>query len=107
MSDVPEVSVHELPAEAVVVDVREPNEWAAGHLDGAVHVPLSEVPQRLGELPDADPLYIMCRSGNRSGRAAAWLNAQGVTSVNIAGGMLAWAAAGKPMTSSDGVPHVL
>ena len=107
MNGVPEVSVTDLPADAVVVDVREHDEWAAGHLDGAVHVPLSEVPGRLGELPEGDPLYIMCRSGNRSGRAAAWLNAQGVESVNIAGGMLAWAAAGKPMTSSDGVPHVL
>ena len=106
MSDVPEVSVHELPADAVVVDVREPHEWEAGHLDGAVHVPLAEVPQRLGELPEADPLYVVCRSGNRSGRAAAWLNAQGIESVNVAGGMLAWAAAGKPMTSADGAPRV-
>ncbi|MGN6300045.1 MAG: rhodanese-like domain-containing protein [Angustibacter sp.] len=107
MSDVPEVSVHELPADAVVVDVREPHEWEAGHLDGAVHVPLAEVPQRLGELPEADPLYVVCRSGNRSGRAAAWLNAQGIESVNVAGGMLAWAAAGKPMTSADGAPRVV
>jgi rhodanese-related sulfurtransferase len=107
MNGVPEVSVSDLPADAVLVDVREHDEWMAGHVDGAVHVPLSEVPQRLGDLPDVDPLYILCRSGNRSGRAAAWLNAQGVQSVNVAGGMQAWAAAGKPMTSSEGVPHVL
>jgi rhodanese-related sulfurtransferase len=107
MNGVPEVSVSDLPADAVLVDVREHDEWMAGHVDGAVHVPLSEVPQRLGDLPDGDPLYILCRSGNRSGRAAAWLNAQGVESVNVAGGMQAWAAAGKPMTSSEGVPHVL
>jgi rhodanese-related sulfurtransferase len=107
MTDVPEVSVTDLPSNAVLVDVREPDEFAAGHVDGAVHVPLSEVPQRVGELPDAEPLYVMCRSGNRSGRAAAWLNAQGIESVNVAGGMLAWAAAGKPMTSADGAPRVL
>ncbi|MGN6610355.1 MAG: rhodanese-like domain-containing protein [Angustibacter sp.] len=107
MSDVPEVSVTDLPPDAALVDVREHDEFAAGHVDGAVHVPLSEVPQRMSELPDGEPLYVMCRSGNRSGRATAWLNAQGVESVNVAGGMLAWAAAGKPMTSSVGTPRVL
>ncbi|GAB3597979.1 rhodanese-like domain-containing protein [Angustibacter peucedani] len=107
MSDAPEISVTDLPADAVLLDVREADEWAAGHVDGAVHVPLSEVPGRLGELPEADPLYIICRSGNRSGRAAQWLNAQGVDSVNVAGGMKAWAFAGKPMTSDDGAPRVI
>jgi rhodanese-related sulfurtransferase len=107
MNGVPEVSVHDLPTDAVLVDVREHDEWSAGHVDGAVHVPLSEVPGRLGDLPEADPLYILCRSGNRSGRAAAWLNAQGIESVNVAGGMQAWAAAGKPMASDAGSPRVL
>ena len=107
MNDVPEISVTDLPTDAVLLDVREPDEWAAGHVDGAVHVPLSDVPARLGELPEADPLYIICRSGNRSGRAAQWLNAQGVESVNVAGGMQAWAAAGKPMASDDGAPRVV
>jgi rhodanese-related sulfurtransferase len=70
-------------------------------------VPLGEVPQRLGELPDADPLYVICRSGNRSGRAVAWLGQQGVETVNVAGGMRAWAAAGRPMVSDAGDPAVL
>lgn len=107
MSEVPEVSVSDLPADAVLVDVREHDEWDAGHIDGAVHLPLSEVPERLGDLPEAETLYVVCRSGNRSGRAAAWLNAQGIEAVNVAGGMLAWAAAGKPMTSETGAPRVL
>lgn len=107
MNGVPEITVHELPQDAALLDVREHDEWEAGHADGATHVPLGEVPQRLGDLPEGDPLYIVCRSGNRSGRAAAWLNAQGIDSVNVAGGMQAWAAAGKPMTSSTGVPHVI
>lgn len=107
MSEVPEVSVSDLPADAVLVDVREHDEWDAGHIGGAVHLPLSEVPQRLGDLPEAETLYVVCRSGNRSGRAAAWLNAQGIEAVNVAGGMLAWAAAGKPMTSETGAPRVL
>ena len=107
MQNVPEVSVQELPADAVILDVREDDEWAAGHVEGATHVPLGEVPQRLGELPDADPLYIICRSGNRSGRAAAWLGQQGVDSVNVAGGMRAWAAAGRPMVADSGNPTVI
>ena len=107
MDTVPEISVQDLPADAVILDVREPDEWAAGHVEGATHVPLGEVPQRLGELPDADPLYVICRSGNRSGRAVAWLGQQGVETVNVAGGMRAWAAAGRPMVSDAGEPAVL
>jgi rhodanese-related sulfurtransferase len=107
MDTVPEISVQDLPADAVILDVREPEEWAAGHVEGATHVPLGEVPQRLGELPDADPLYVICRSGNRSGRAVAWLGQQGVETVNVAGGMRAWAAAGRPMVSDAGEPAVL
>ena len=107
MDNVPEILVQDLPADAVILDVREPDEWAAGHVEGATHVPLGEVPQRLGELPDADPLYVICRSGNRSGRAVAWLGQQGVETVNVAGGMRAWAAAGRPMVSDAGEPAVL
>jgi rhodanese-related sulfurtransferase len=107
MQNVPEISVQDLPADAVILDVREDDEWVAGHVEGATHVPLGEVPQRLGELPDADPLYVICRSGNRSGRAVAWLGQQGVEGVNVAGGMHAWAAAGRPMVSDAGEPAVL
>jgi rhodanese-related sulfurtransferase len=107
MDNVREISVQDLPADAVILDVREPEEWAAGHVDGATHVPLGEVPQRLGELPDADPLYVICRSGNRSGRAVAWLGQQGIETVNVAGGMRAWAAAGRPMVADAGEPAVI
>lgn len=99
MSDTPAVAVDQLPADAVLLDVREPDEWAAGHVQGATHVPLADVPDRLAELPGADPLYVVCRSGQRSGRAVQWLQQQGIASVNVTGGMQAWAAAGKPMVS--------
>ncbi len=107
MNGVPEISVTDLPDDAVLLDVREDDEWEAGHVDGAVHVPLSDVPARLGELPEAEPLYVICRSGNRSGRAVTWLNAQGFDTVNVAGGMKAWASAGKPMASASGDAHVI
>ena len=102
MTDAPAIAVDQLPADAVLLDVREPDEWAAGHAEGAVHVPLADVPARLGDLPPATPLYVICRSGARSGRAVQWLSQQGVDVVNVSGGMQAWAASGRPMVSERG-----
>ncbi len=102
MSDAPAIEVTELPTDAVLLDVREPDEWAAGHAETATHVPLGDVPDRVGELPQGSPLYVICRSGARSGRAVAWLAQQGVDAVNVSGGMRAWDAAGKPMVSEQG-----
>lgn len=105
MSDVPTISVADLADDAVLVDVREDDEWTAGHAPGSVHVPLGEVPARLGELPEmesGEPLPVVCRSGGRSGRAVEWLTQQGYDVVNVDGGMRAWAGAGKAMTSENG-----
>lgn len=108
MNQVPEIAVTELADDAVVVDVREPDEWNAGHAPGAIHLPMGDVPARLGELPETDePLPIICRSGNRSGRAVQWLQQQGFDVVNVAGGMLAWKRAGKPITGEEGLPPVV
>ena len=108
MTGVPEISVQDLPADAVLLDVRERDEWDAGHVDGAVWIPLSEVPGRLdGAARVRTRWYIICRSGNRSGRCAMWLNGQGVDSVNVAGGMQAWARAGKPMAAAAAGPRVI
>ncbi len=102
MSDAPAITVNLLPTDAVLLDVREPDEWAAGHVEGATHVPMGEVPIRVGELPAAAPLYVICRSGKRSGEVVLWLAEQGIDSVNVAGGMQAWAAAGRTMVSQTG-----
>lgn len=109
MDQMPTVRVTDLPDEAVLVDVREPDEWAAGHAPKAVHIPLGEIPERLGELPDNDaPLPVVCRSGGRSQRAVQWLVQQGFDVVNVDGGMIAWAAAGKALTTDGGrEPEVL
>lgn len=109
MNEVPTISVHDIPDDAVVLDVREDDEWAAGHTTGAVHVPMGEVPSRLGELPEQDePLPVICRSGGRSGRAVQWLVQQGFDVVNVDGGMRAWGGAGKPVVAVEGVePRVL
>ena len=102
MSEAPAITVDRLPTDAVLLDVREPDEWAAGHVEDATHVPMGEVPIRVGELPAAAPLYVVCRSGKRSGQVVLWLQEQGVDAVNVTGGMQAWAAAGRPMVSQTG-----
>ncbi|KNX38918.1 rhodanese-like domain-containing protein [Luteipulveratus halotolerans] len=107
MSDQP-TTPQALSDDAVLLDVREQDEWDAGHAPGAVHIPLSEVPSRLDELPDAEPLPVICRSGGRSGRAVQWLSAQGYDVVNVDGGMKAWDQAGKQVVTDNGqAPEIL
>lgn len=93
VADVP----HPIPAGLVVLDVREGHEWSAGHIDGAIHVPIGELPARVGELDPAARTIVVCHVGGRSARATAWLHAQGHDVVNLAGGMDAWEAAGRPV----------
>jgi rhodanese-related sulfurtransferase len=102
----PELSAAEVAAalqrdEVVAVDVREAPEWEAGHIAGAVWIPMGEIPDRLAELPDA-PLAIVCRSGSRSGMVADWLLRSGIDARNMAGGMLAWTASALPIEPTDG-----
>ena len=76
--------------EAIVLDVRRPNEWALGTLPGATLMQMHEIPARLGELPTDRAILVVCRSGNRSGKVAAFLNQQGYENVaNMVGGMKA------------------
>ena len=107
MSVIPTTTVTELPDDALMVDVREADEWAAGHAPNAVHIPLAELPARLDELPETDDTVpIVCRMGGRSARAVQWLVQQGFDVSNVEGGMLAWQRAGKQL-AADGEPDVL
>ena len=88
---------------AVLLDVREDDEWTAGHAPDAVHVTLS----RVGEVASrfaGQAVLTVCRSGARSGRAAKTLAAAGVDVHNVAGGMSAWASAGLAVVRDDGSP---
>ncbi len=107
MSGIPTVAVTDLADDAVVLDVREDDEWAAGRAPGAVHIVMSEIPAQLHDLPDVEPVAVICRSGGRSGQVVAWLNAQGIDAVNVDGGMRAWAGAAKPIVGDDGTPRVI
>jgi rhodanese-related sulfurtransferase len=103
----PEIQVQDIPELAAIVDVREDDEWAAGHIAEAQHLPLGEVAARVTELPLTQPLYVICRSGKRSAQAVAWLNQQGHAATNIVGGMQAWSAAGRAMVADEGTPTVI
>jgi rhodanese-related sulfurtransferase len=104
---VPEVLSADLPAGVFLLDVREDDEWTAGHAPDAVHLRLGELGARVDELPRDREVYVICRSGARSAYAAQALTAGGVHAVNVADGMTGWAVAGRPMISEDGAePHV-
>lgn len=83
---------------AVLVDVREPHEWRAGHARGARHIPLAQLPASLDQLPRDAPVYLICATGNRSRSAAALLKKSGFSRpLNVRGGTAAWQRAGLPI----------
>ena len=92
-----------LPEGLVVLDVREQVEFDHGHIEGAVHVPLMDLPDRVGELA-AQQTLVVCKVGGRSGQAVGYLAQQGYDVVNLDGGMLDWQAAGRAMVSESGTP---
>ncbi|MEU9043225.1 MULTISPECIES: rhodanese-like domain-containing protein [unclassified Kitasatospora] len=100
-AQIPTAEAAAVPADAVLLDVREQDEWDAGHVDGALHIPLGQVIGRLDELPDGK-LYVLCRVGGRSAQVVQYLVQQGRDAVNVDGGMYAWEGAGRPMVSSTG-----
>lgn len=103
-----QVSVTDLPDDftddqtVMVLDVREPDEWVEGHIRGAVHIPLNDVPSRLDEIDlDAD-LLVVCRSSGRSIRILQYLEHVGYEGKCIRGGMVAWIGNNKPVETGDG-----
>ena len=92
----PRIDVTEVPSrtDSVLLDCREQDEWDDAHIDGAVHIPMIQLPERLGEIDTTKEIICVCRSGNRSGKVAAWLLNNGYRAVNMTGGMLAWKDAG-------------
>lgn len=85
-----------------IIDVREHGEWKAGHIDGAQHIPMGEIPTRLDEIDDDKPLVAICRSGSRSAQVTQFLRDKGFDIDNLGGGMKAWAKAGLPIAGPGG-----
>ena len=81
-----------------LVDVREAEEWEAGHIEGARNIPEGDLPQRVDELDRSRPVVTVCRAGTRSDEAAQWLRGQGFDAQSLDGGMLAWKWAGLAIT---------
>ena len=93
--------------ELQLLDVREPAEWAAGHVDWAVHVPMGQLHAQQDELAQDRTIAVVCRSGNRSAAVAEALRRAGYDAVNVLGGMHAWAAEGLPFVADgDAEPRV-
>lgn len=87
---------------AHLVDVREPDEYVAGHVPGAVSVPLGQVPDRIEECcVPGQVTYVICRSGARSGSACEFLTEQGRDVVNVVGGTMAWMATGREIVEGE------
>jgi rhodanese-related sulfurtransferase len=87
---------------AVALDVREPSEWNAGRLPGALHLPMRRLAEHAAELPRDTPIIVVCRSGNRSALVTRALVEAGYTAQNLEGGMKAWKRAGLPLDPPDG-----
>ena len=85
-----------------LLDVREDDEWLAGHIDGAQHIPLAELAARLGELPKEKTIVAVCRSGGRSEAAVRGLRRLGYEAENLEGGVNAWDRAKLPLVDNDG-----
>lgn len=110
-SEIPSVPVPDLPAEfdaapsagaesgaaAILLDVREDDEWQLGHAPAALHIPMVDVPARLDELDYDCDIYIVCRQGGRSIEVAKYLAHVGFEVYQVVGGMVAWQQAGRPL----------
>lgn len=105
-ADTPQVTPDEAAARiadgALPLDVREDDEWAAGHAPGAQHLPLGRLQAEHETLPKDRPIVAICRVGGRSEKATIALRGAGYDVVNLDGGMRAWAAAGRPVVTDDG-----
>jgi rhodanese-related sulfurtransferase len=99
---------HELvEAGALLLDVREADEWEAGHAPAATWIPMSDLNARVDELPRAGRIVTICRSGSRSHAVTAALVGAGYDAVNVDGGMRAWAAEDYDVVAADGLPGVV
>jgi len=100
---IPAVLSADLPDDCQLIDVREDEEWTAGHAPSAVHLPMSQLPARIAEIPASGDVVVLCRSGARSAQVVAYLLHNGWGNVrNLSDGMVGWALAGRPLVSEDG-----
>ena len=85
-----------------LIDVREPDEWKAGHIAGAIHIPMGRLQHSIGSIDAGRRVAVICRSGVRSKGAARLLRGHSIDAASVRGGMLAWARAGLPVVRGTG-----
>ena len=95
---------YEHQARVQLVDVREPDEWTAGHIEGSLHIPMGDLGFRQRELAMDRPIVSVCRSGARAAAVTDALNRAGYQAQTLEGGLKAWAAAGLPLVAESPVP---
>jgi len=92
----------ETDPQTAVLDVREPEEWAAGHVEASRWIPMGELADRQADLPEGRLLVVVCRTGARSARVTQALVAAGYDAANLVGGLEAWTQAGHAVVTDDG-----
>jgi rhodanese-related sulfurtransferase len=102
MNEITVTDLAALGSDTTIVDVREQHEFDEVHVDGVTFIPMSQFESRMGELPHDETLYVLCRSGARSARVAAYLEHQGYDAVNVSGGIVEWEASGLPVVRGAG-----
>lgn len=97
-------TAHERRDELVFLDVREDDEWEAGHIEGSLHIPMGELSARQDEVPRDQPVAVVCRSGNRSAAVTEALVRAGYDAQNLVGGVAEWKGIGLGLVDRDGNP---
>lgn len=91
-------------SDLVLLDVREQDEWDAGHIEGSLHIPMGEISDRQQEIPQDQPIAVVCRSGRRSAAVTEALTRAGYDAENLVGGVAEWQGQGLPLVTDDGGP---
>jgi rhodanese-related sulfurtransferase len=100
-------TAHERRGELMLLDVREHDEWAAGHIEDSVHIPMGELAARQDELPADAPIVAVCRTGRRSAAVTEALKRAGYDAENLVGGVAEWNGVGLDLVDDDGNPGVV
>ena len=99
---IPSINIEEVTPDDMLLDVRELDEWEAGHAPNAIHLALSTLAESGLDVPAGSRVQVICKVGGRSAQATNYLRSLGIDAVNVSGGMLAWEQAGQAVVTDSG-----